>query len=80
VKKANEYREHAQECLSLARKAQTEEQRDQFLNMAQTWESLAHQRELIVREKKELDVFESQTPLPLLNPSVRSSARPNGGK
>ena len=63
MKKAAEYREHAQECLSLARKAQTDEQRDQFLNMAQTWESLAHQRELIVRETQELDIFENQTPL-----------------
>ena len=75
MKKANEYREHAQECLSLARKAQTEEQRDQFLNMAQTWESLAHQRELIVRETEELDIFESQT-LPAGLPRTAGRAAP----
>jgi hypothetical protein len=43
--KAAAYREHARECHTLARHAQNEDQRLQLLAMAETWESLASERE-----------------------------------
>jgi hypothetical protein len=45
VKKASEYRKHAQECRALAKRMAHGEQRDQLLAMAQTWDRLAEQRE-----------------------------------
>ena len=44
MKKASEYRKHAQECRALAKRMAHGEQRDQLLAMAQTWDSLAEQR------------------------------------
>ena len=44
-KKAEEYRRHANECRALARKAASEEERKQLTEMAETWLSLAEQRE-----------------------------------
>jgi hypothetical protein len=46
VKKASEYRKHAQECRALAKRMEHGEQRDQLLAMAQTWDGLAEQREI----------------------------------
>jgi hypothetical protein len=43
--KAAAYRRHARECHTLSRHAQNEDQRLQLLAMAETWESLATQRE-----------------------------------
>ena len=43
--KAAAYRRHARECHTLARHAQNEDQRLQLLVMAETWESLAVERE-----------------------------------
>lgn len=43
--KSKEYREHAEECRALARNAQNEEQRRQLLELAETWGSLALERE-----------------------------------
>ena len=43
--KPKEYREHAEECRTLARNAQNEEQRRQLLELAETWGSLALERE-----------------------------------
>ena len=49
MKKASEYRKHAEECRALARGVQGE-QRDQLLEMAATWDKLAAERsELISR-------------------------------
>jgi len=45
MKKAAEYRRHAQECRALARNAATEQERTQFLEISATWESLALDRE-----------------------------------
>ncbi len=36
---------HAEECRQLARKTAPGEHRDQLLNMAQTWEALATERD-----------------------------------
>jgi len=43
--KAAAYRRHARECHMLSNHAQNEDQRLQLLAMAETWESLAIERE-----------------------------------
>jgi hypothetical protein len=45
LKKAEEYRRHAEACRTLARHAQNGEHRNQLLVMAETWDGLAVQRE-----------------------------------
>jgi hypothetical protein len=45
MKKASEYRQHAQECRALAKGMEQGEHREQLLRMAETWEGLAEQRE-----------------------------------
>jgi hypothetical protein len=45
MKKASDYRRHAQECRVLANSAALPEHRDQLLEMANTWDMLAQQRE-----------------------------------
>lgn len=50
MKKASEYRQHAQECRALAAKMELGEKRDQLLAMAAHWERMAIERaELIAR-------------------------------
>ena len=44
VKKASEYRQHAEECRALARRMPDGDPRDQLLRMAETWERLAQAR------------------------------------
>ncbi len=45
VKKASEYRQHAKECRTLAAQAVSEEHRKQLAAMAETWDTLALERE-----------------------------------
>ena len=45
MKKASEYRRHAEECRQLARSADSDEHRQLLINMAATWDSLADERE-----------------------------------
>ena len=45
VQIVEEYRRHADECEALARKAPTEEQREQIRKIAETWRKLAADRE-----------------------------------
>ena len=45
MKKASEYRQHAEECRALARSMTDAAQRDQLLKMAETWDRLAAERE-----------------------------------
>ncbi len=45
MKKSTTYRKHAEECRALARDAQNEEQRRQLLELAESWGSLALERE-----------------------------------
>ena len=54
MKKASEYRRHAEECRSLAKGLLPGEQRDQFLNMAGVWEKLAVDRATLVLRHPEL--------------------------
>jgi hypothetical protein len=56
MKKASEYREHAQQCRDLAKRMTIGEQRDQLLDMAQTWERLAAERADPVRRHPELSI------------------------
>ena len=45
VKKASEYRHHAKECRALANQAVSDEHRKQLSAMADTWDTLALERE-----------------------------------
>jgi hypothetical protein len=45
MRKADEYRAHAAECLALARRTRDEQEKRQLLKMAETWEILAAHRE-----------------------------------
>ena len=49
LQKISNYRRQAKECRLLARKAQNEEHRNQLLIMAETWETLAVERESLIR-------------------------------
>ena len=53
MKKAAEYRLHAKDCRELASKASKQDQRDQLLRMAETWESLALDREMFLERSPE---------------------------
>jgi hypothetical protein len=44
MKKISEYLAHAQECLDLASRARSPDERDMILKMAETWTSLAETR------------------------------------
>src|SRR5882757_8197157 len=50
LQKISNYRRQAEECRLLARKAQNEEHRSQLLIMAETWETLAVERESLLRK------------------------------
>ena len=54
MKKAAEYRLHAKDCRELAAKTSKPDQRDQLLRMAETWESLALDRELFLHRHPKL--------------------------
>jgi len=54
MKKASEYRRHAEECRALAKGMAAGEHRDQLLEMAATWERLAVERSELVRRHPEL--------------------------
>ena len=54
MKKASEYRQHAEECRALAHAMDQGEQRDQLLEMAATWEKLAADRSDLVRRHPDL--------------------------
>jgi hypothetical protein len=45
LKTVNEYREHAEECRRLAQSVTIAEHKVALIGMAETWESLAQERE-----------------------------------
>ncbi len=55
MKKASEYRKHAEECRVLAQQVPEGPQRDQLLEMARTWDNLANDRDALVRKHPELN-------------------------
>jgi hypothetical protein len=54
MRKAAEFRRNAEECRKLARSANIEEQRLQFLKMADSWEQIASEREKLILRHPEL--------------------------
>jgi hypothetical protein len=59
MKTAFEYRQHAEECRTLANQMPAGEQREQLLEMARTWDSLADTREGLVHRRRELNTQSS---------------------
>jgi hypothetical protein len=55
MKKASDYRQHAQECLALAKQVPEGEHRNQLLEMARTWENLADTRDGLIHNHPELN-------------------------
>ncbi|HEX6866248.1 MAG TPA: hypothetical protein VF122_03355 [Caulobacteraceae bacterium] len=49
MKKASEYRQHADECRTLAGRMDVGEHRDQLMEMAATWDRLAEERADMVK-------------------------------
>ena len=56
MKKASEYRKHAEECRALAQGMKPGEQRDQLLQMAANWEQMALERSNLIAQHPELAV------------------------
>jgi hypothetical protein len=56
MKKASEYRAHADECRQLAAAMDLCEHRDQLLEMALNWDKLARERSELVARHPELGV------------------------
>jgi hypothetical protein len=54
MRKASEFRRHAKECRVLARNADRPEQRAQLIQMADTWEQIADERERLIARHPEL--------------------------
>ena len=50
LEKVKEYRDRARECRSLAQGARSSEEREQLLNMAESWERFAIERERRLRD------------------------------
>jgi hypothetical protein len=61
MKKASEYRQHAEECRVLARGMEQGEQRDQLLEMAATWDRLAAERADLIRRHPDLALAGERT-------------------
>ena len=49
MKKISEYRQHAAECRALATTMTVDDQREQLLAMAETWDRLADERERTIK-------------------------------
>jgi hypothetical protein len=56
VKKASEYRQHAEECRTLAKQVPEGPQRKQLLEMARTWDELANDRDRLIGNDPKLDI------------------------
>ena len=58
MKKAEDYRAHAAECRQLAAAAQDQKAREQLVKMADTWESLASDREAQLARQERIRALE----------------------
>ncbi len=56
MKKASEYRRHAEECRGLAKALPPGDQRTQLLEMARTWDNLAADRAALVLKHPDLAI------------------------
>ena len=60
MKKASEYHLHADECRALASATSDPEHKAMLATMAETWETLAQQREAYVERKKRIAALDSR--------------------
>lgn len=58
MKKASEYREHAEECRVMGRRAREPEHKVMLNEMASTWDNLANQRKEHVARLKRIAALE----------------------
>ncbi len=56
MKKASEYRQHAEQCRALARSMPAGKDRDEVLEMAATWDTLATERSRLIQRHPELAI------------------------
>jgi len=61
VKKISEYRQHAEECRSLAQRMRHGEERDQLLDMAKTWDGLAEERAALIPRHPEMAIDDQES-------------------
>ncbi len=54
MRKASEYRQHADQCRAMANQTMPGPQRDQLLEMARTWDKLAEDRSELIRRHPEM--------------------------
>jgi hypothetical protein len=59
--KVEDYKRHADECRAMARNSSNEEHRRGLLTMAETWESLARDREAHMERQKRLGALDQGT-------------------
>ena len=59
MSKVEEYRRHAEECRQLTTKSAKEEARTQLLQMADTWEGLARDREEQITRQERITALEN---------------------
>jgi hypothetical protein len=60
MRKASEYHLRAEECRGLASRAENPDHKSMLVTMAETWETLAQQREALVARKERIAALESQ--------------------
>ena len=60
MRKVDEYRRHADECRQLAHRSSNEETRSQLLQMAETWEGLARDREEQIARQERITALENK--------------------
>jgi hypothetical protein len=61
VRKVEEYREHASECRTMANRSRSAEEKAMLTTMANTWDSLAKEREAHIARQKRLAALEGKT-------------------
>jgi hypothetical protein len=61
MKKVEHYRQHANECRSMANRSHSAEGKAMLINMAATWHSLAIDRESHIARQKRLAALEGRT-------------------
>lgn len=62
MKKASEYRQHANECRALAKQVPEGPHREQLLEMARTWDALADDRDALIQKHPELAQSDTKKP------------------
>jgi hypothetical protein len=60
MRKASEYYQRAQECRGLASRASDPDHKSMLASMAETWETLAQQREALLARKARIAALEPQ--------------------